>query len=146
MTGFSPAERAEIETRLKGRRREIQALIEGHGEDGKPVALDQTRVGRLSRMDALQNQAMAQETERRRQHELSLIDSALQRLEDGIYGECVDCGEPIAEKTVGVRSKRPSVHRLRWQGGALNDGIAMFCGPDPGDCRDVSAPNEGERG
>ena len=98
MTGFSPAERAEIETRLKGRRREIRALIEGHGEDGKPVALDQTRVGRLSRMDALQNQAMAQETQRRRQHELSLIDRALQRLKDGIYGECVDCGEPIAEK------------------------------------------------
>ena len=102
MTSISPAERAEIETRLKGRRQEIQALIEGHGEDGKPVALDQTRVGRLSRMDALQNQAMAKETERRRQHELSLIDSALQRLEDGIYGDCVDCGEPIAEKRLAL--------------------------------------------
>lgn len=98
MTCDLPADRAEIEARLKERRRDIQALIEGHGEDGKPVALDQTRVGRLSRMDALQNQAMAQETERRRQLELTQIDSALQRLEDGTYGDCIECGEPIADK------------------------------------------------
>ena len=98
MTCDSPRERAEIEARLNERRQNLEALIEGHGEDGKPVALDQTRVGRLSRMDALQNQAMALETERRRQLELTHIDSALQRLEDGTYGECIDCGEPIAEK------------------------------------------------
>ncbi|MGI9508336.1 MAG: TraR/DksA family transcriptional regulator [Geminicoccaceae bacterium] len=98
MTGEKPSERAKIEARLKERRGSLEALIEGHGEDGKPVALDQTRVGRLSRMDALQNQAMAQETERRRQVELAQIDGALRRLEDGTYGDCIDCGEPIAEK------------------------------------------------
>lgn len=98
MTAYSPARRKEIETRLRERRSDIQALIEGHGEDGKPVELDQTRVGRLSRMDALQNQAMAQETERRRQQELMHIDEALSRLANGTYGDCLECDEPIAEK------------------------------------------------
>ncbi|MGI9503723.1 MAG: TraR/DksA family transcriptional regulator [Geminicoccaceae bacterium] len=87
-----------IKAALLQRRKEVQALIDGHGEDGKPVELDQTRVGRLSRMDALQSQAMAKETERRRQQELARIDVALERLEDGTYGECIDCGEMIAKK------------------------------------------------
>ncbi|MGI9419242.1 MAG: TraR/DksA family transcriptional regulator [Geminicoccaceae bacterium] len=96
------SERTTIEKRLKDRREEILALIEGHGEDARPVELDQTRVGRLSRMDALQNQAMAQETERRRQQELDRIDAALRRLDDGSYGECAECGEPIAEKRLAL--------------------------------------------
>ncbi|MEM8950919.1 MAG: TraR/DksA C4-type zinc finger protein [Pseudomonadota bacterium] len=98
MSFDSKSRRAEIEARLQGRREEILALIEGHGEDGKPVELDQTRVGRLSRMDALQNQAMAKETERRRQQELLHIDEALSRLANGTYGDCLACDEPIAEK------------------------------------------------
>ncbi len=98
MTSYSSAKRHEIETRLRERREDIQALIEGHGEDGKPVELDQTKVGRLSRMDALQHQAMAKETERRRQQELMHIDEALGRLENGTYGDCLECDEPIAEK------------------------------------------------
>ena len=98
MTTGSPARQKEIETRLRERRDDVLALIEGHGDDGKPVELDQTRVGRLSRMDALQNQAMAQETERRRQQELVHIDEALKRLENGTYGNCLECDEPIVEK------------------------------------------------
>lgn len=98
MTFDKPSKRAEIEATLRGRREEVLALIEGHGEDGKPVELDQTRVGRLSRMDALQNQAMAQETERRRRQEMVLIDEALSRLANGTYGDCLECDEPIAEK------------------------------------------------
>ncbi len=98
MISNEPARRHEIETKLRKRREDVLALIEGHEEDGKPVELDQTRVGRLSRMNALQNQAMAQETERRRQRELVHIDEALNRLANGTYGDCLECDEPIAEK------------------------------------------------
>ena len=98
MTLDQRSKQERIAASLLQRRKEVLALIEGHGEDGKPVELDQTRVGRLSRMDALQSQAMAKETERRRQQELERIDAALARLEDGTYGDCVECGEPIAEK------------------------------------------------
>jgi DnaK suppressor protein len=62
------------------------------------VELDQTSVGRLSRMDDLRAQAMSQETERRRKLELQQIKSALQRMEAGEYGYCVRCGAEIALK------------------------------------------------
>ena len=60
------------------------------------VELDQTRMGRLSRMDAMQAQAMSKETGRRRRQKLLQIDAALRRIEGDDYGYCQDCGEDIA--------------------------------------------------
>ncbi len=62
------------------------------------VELDQSRLGRLSRMDALQGQAMSQALNQRREIELLKTSSALQRIESGDYGFCVQCGEEIAQK------------------------------------------------
>ena len=59
------------------------------------VELDQARVGRLSRMDALQAQAMSVETGRRRRQLILQIDAALERINTGSYGECFECGEFI---------------------------------------------------
>lgn len=67
------------------------------GAEGQAVVeLDQSSVGRLSRMDALQQQAMAQATARRRVAERTRIAAALRRIDTGEYGFCTDCGEPIA--------------------------------------------------
>jgi DnaK suppressor protein len=63
------------------------------------VALDQQSVGRLSRMDAMQGQAMAQEQERRRQGRIAALKATLKRMESG---ECAECGEPIAERRLEV--------------------------------------------
>ena len=60
------------------------------------VQLDQQAVGRLSRMDALQNQAMAEAQSRRRQADRQRIEAALKRLDTGDYGFCLECGEEIA--------------------------------------------------
>jgi DnaK suppressor protein len=62
------------------------------------VELDQARVGRLSRMDALQVKEMAAETARRRDAELNRIAAALARIKDGEFGWCLNCGEAIAPK------------------------------------------------
>ena len=62
------------------------------------VELDQTRVGRLSRMDALQAQAMSVETGRRRRQHIIGIDAALERIRAGGYGDCFECGELINPK------------------------------------------------
>jgi DnaK suppressor protein len=62
------------------------------------VELDQTMVGRLSRMDALQSQAMQLETERRRTVEIQRINAALQRITDSEFGYCVSCGIDIEPK------------------------------------------------
>ena len=60
------------------------------------VELDQTRVGRLSRMDAMQAQAMSKETGRRRRQKLIQIEAALRRIDENDYGICQECGEEIA--------------------------------------------------
>jgi DnaK suppressor protein len=64
----------------------------------KPVELDQTTVGRVSRMDAMQDQAMALASQERRHILLQRIETALRRIEDGVFGWCLRCGEAIATK------------------------------------------------
>lgn len=59
------------------------------------VQLDQTKVGRLSRMDALQAQAMAKASGARRAALLREIGAALRRIDNGSYGDCERCEEPI---------------------------------------------------
>lgn len=87
-----------VRARLLAKRAELLAggNVAAGGRD--TVMLDQTSVGRLSRMDALQGQQMALAAQRRRQMELVRIEQALTRLDDGDYGYCTSCGEEIAEK------------------------------------------------
>ena len=66
-------------------------------KDRDPVTLDQESVGRLSRIDAMQVQAMALAQERRRKVERAGIAAALQRIEEGEFGYCIECGDQIAE-------------------------------------------------
>jgi DnaK suppressor protein len=69
------------------------------GTDGQSVVtLDQQSVGRLSRMDALQNQAMAKAQQTRRAVERGRLHAALARIASGDFGLCDDCGEPIARR------------------------------------------------
>lgn len=79
-------------------RDELDSLSDISAASRKPVTLDQTSVGRLSRMDALQSQAMQLETERRREIERQRINAALERIETGDYGFCTICDEDIAIK------------------------------------------------
>ncbi|AKI01552.1 transcriptional regulator, TraR/DksA family [Hoeflea sp. IMCC20628] len=67
-----------------------------------PVTLDQQSVGRLSRMDAMQQQAMASAQERSRKRDLVRIEMAERRLADGDYGWCADCGEAIPDKRLAI--------------------------------------------
>ena len=83
--------------RLLARREQLQQLDKDSDRAREPVTLDQTSVGRLSRMDAMQGQAMAEATHQRRLGELRRIDAALERLENGEYGRCLVCDEPIPE-------------------------------------------------
>jgi DnaK suppressor protein len=87
---------ADVRRRLLEEREALVTSSEQDRESRRPVTLDQQSVGRLSRMDALQMQAMALETERRRQTRRRRLDAALERLADGEFGFCVKCGEPIA--------------------------------------------------
>ena len=70
----------KIKKWLEGLRKELLKRVELTEDDRKPVELDQSQVGRLSRMDAMQVQEMALEQERRREIELHKIDAALERI------------------------------------------------------------------
>lgn len=94
MTNTEP-DLAAMKRRLEEERQALTSASEETGDSRKPVALDQTTMGRLSRIDAMQNQAMAQESERRRQLRLKQIDAALRRIEADEYGFCLRCGEDI---------------------------------------------------
>ncbi|MCS5608265.1 MAG: TraR/DksA C4-type zinc finger protein [Alphaproteobacteria bacterium] len=87
---------AAISARLLNRRAELRTLLDSTQDSREPVELDQSKVGRLSRMDALQGQTMALESERRRTAELQRIEAALKRLDGGDYGYCIKCDEEIA--------------------------------------------------
>jgi RNA polymerase-binding transcription factor len=88
----------EFKLSLKAKLAELQELNKSGEESRRPVILDQSTVGRLSRMDALQGQQMAAETARRRTLEMQRIRAALLRIEKEEYGYCLRCEEDIAKK------------------------------------------------
>lgn len=88
--------------RLEERRMELESLSELSKEARDTVELDQQAVGRLSRMDAMQQQAMAEAQERTRQLDLQRIELAERRIKDGDYGYCVDCEEEIPDGRLAI--------------------------------------------
>ncbi len=93
---------------LRARRAQLLKAQDDTEADRGTVELDQTTVGRLSRMHALQEQATALAAGRRREEELARIDAALQRIEDGEYGYCVACGEEIDERRLELDPSLPT--------------------------------------
>ena len=86
----------QLKDLLCGQQQELTALEQTGAEAAAVVELDQARVGRLSRMDALQDQALSQERKRRREIQLQKIAAALRRIEQRDYGYCSECGDEIA--------------------------------------------------
>lgn len=95
-------EEAAFRARLLTLRDELLQSRHDAAQDVQPVILDQTTVGRVSRVDALQMQHMALEIARRRDGRLALVAAALRRLESGEYGHCIDCGEAIDVRRLQV--------------------------------------------
>jgi DnaK suppressor protein len=97
-----PHDPAAVRARLQARRADLARISEGSAAARRPVELDQQSVGRLSRMDALQQQAMSKASDSQRQAEIRRIDAALERLRAGDYGACVRCGEDIADARLAL--------------------------------------------
>jgi DnaK suppressor protein len=85
----------DMKQRLFAMREELEDIADTGDDPAAVVQLDQSKVGRLSRMDALQAQAMAKASGERRALQLREIDAALRRIDDGSYGDCERCEEPI---------------------------------------------------
>lgn len=89
-------------SRLAERREELEVLSKISSQSREAVELDQQSVGRLSRMDAMQAQAMAQAQERTRKRDLLRIERAEARLLEGEYGYCLECGEEIPDARLAI--------------------------------------------
>lgn len=101
-------QREALRAQLFERRTALRQLLADSADATQTVELDQSRQGRLSRMDALQGQEMAKATRARREHELARIEGALRRMENDEYGDCFVCGEPIPPRRL---QNDPSVTR-----------------------------------
>lgn len=94
-------------------RKELDDLLQASAatvEDRKPVELDQQSVGRLSRMDAMQQQAMAAAQDSRRHGRVRAVEAAIQRIDAGEFGWCDSCGEFIGQRRLELD---PTIMRCR---------------------------------
>jgi DnaK suppressor protein len=96
-----------LRSALEGLKRDLKAQLDTSASAAEPVALDQTAVGRISRVDSMQRQAMAQATRQGMLIQLRQCDAALQTVERGEYGVCRMCEEPIGIKRLNVKPEAP---------------------------------------
>ena len=88
--------------RLEEKKLTLKNLIVSAKNSTEVVELDQTKIGRLSRMDAIQRQSMAIEMERRREVDLRRVEAAIERLKSGDFGYCITCDEKIPLKRLEI--------------------------------------------
>ena len=108
MAGRDDLDLGAIRRELEEERDTLAKASATTSDERAPVELDQQSVGRLSRMDAIQVQAMAVATEARRQDRIKRIEAALRRIDDDEYGYCLGCDEDIPAKRIAVE---PTVTR-----------------------------------
>ena len=68
---------------------------------GRALAPDRA-LGSLTRTDSMQMQQMALEIKRRKSEQLQHVESAMERLRAGSYGDCCRCGKPIPQERLEV--------------------------------------------
>jgi len=74
----------------------------------KPVMLDQSVIGRLSRIDSLQNQGLTRNLQEREQVKLGQVEAAFRRIEEGTYGVCTECDAAIPFDRLMVFPETPT--------------------------------------
>jgi DnaK suppressor protein len=108
MSPLTPAQLSELKDELERQLEKLQRSMQVTAEAVAPVELDQTAVGRLSRMDSLQSQGLSRSLQEREEMKLILLRDALVRLEGGRYGLCMTCGGEIPFERLYVFPEAPS--------------------------------------
>ena len=96
MSYLTEQQLAQLRDELERQLAKLEKSMSVTDEALKTVELDQSAVGRLSRMDSLQSQGMAKGLRERELVGLALIQEALRRLDGGTYGVCTECGGEVA--------------------------------------------------
>jgi len=106
MEELTDAQHRELQSELLRLQEELRQLLDSSQQSSETVELDQP-IGRLSRMDALQQQAMAKANRAGVERRLKLIESALLAFKQQRYGECRRCEEPIGYPRLKARPESP---------------------------------------
>ncbi len=106
MMELTSAQLDELRQQLLSLQQDLQRLLDESADSSKAVDLEQP-IGRLSRMDALQQQAMAKANREGHQRRLKLIEAALLAHRQGRYGDCRRCEEPIGFPRLQARPESP---------------------------------------
>jgi len=106
MRELTDKQKSELHQALLELQRELLKQLEDSSDGAKPVSLDQP-IGRLSRMDAMQQQSMVQANRRTARNRLSRLEGALRRYDSDDYGLCVECEEEIGYARLKAQPEAP---------------------------------------
>jgi DnaK suppressor protein len=107
-THLAASQLEDLHSELERQLRKLQRSMRTTNRAMKPVQLDQSSAGRLSRIDNLQTQGLTAGLQAREQAKLGQILEALKRMEGGTYGACIVCGEPVAFERLMVFPEAPN--------------------------------------
>lgn len=96
-----------LEAQLRALLQHLDGLLDGDDESTRPVELDQTRLGRVSRIDAIQQQKMAEAAKRDQRLRRAQVRTALEAIEADEYGFCKRCEEPIGVRRLTAKPETP---------------------------------------
>lgn len=100
---MTDADKQAFRDAVQQRLEDLAVLLGSESNDGSAIELDQTRVGRLARMEAMQHHAIAQVQHERAKAQRLALERLLSRVNDDDFGECYYCGEDIGVGRMLVR-------------------------------------------
>ena len=106
MKNLTPEEIDELHSELVELNEELQLIVDASEAETRPVDLDQP-IGRLSRMDAIAQQNILKANRRSAQVRVQRVQSAIQRIANNEYGECLACGEMVGLQRLKVQPEAP---------------------------------------
>lgn len=106
MSELTEQEKERLQQALLSLQGELSQMLSSSEEAAAPVDLE-APIGRLSRMDALQEQNMVMANRRAARARLQQTEAALSRFSEDEYGDCLDCGEPIGVRRLEARPESP---------------------------------------
>ena len=92
----------DIRNKLLEEIQKTERLISEYKEMTKPVEPD-SAIGRISRMDAINNQAVTESSLRQAKEKLKKLNIVLSKIGDADFGICLSCRKPIPLGRILVR-------------------------------------------
>lgn len=84
----------EIKGKIEAEIRRTKNLVSEYTELTQPVE-PENAIGRISRMDAINNKSVVEAALRQAKNKLSKLEIALTKLDDTDFGFCIKCHNPI---------------------------------------------------